>query len=528
MRRVISLFLPTWPTDRWRRSNQPHRLSAPPPAEEEAPLVLSARVGSRVLVHAAGASALALGVIPGMAVSQAQAMLPGLHVEVATPDQDAAALRGLAAWCLRFSPLVSSCAPDGVWIDSFGCAHLWGGEVAMLRHVVAQLRQAGISARAAMADTPGCAHAVARYGKAAVTVVPPGAVAEAMARLPVAALRLAPEVADALRLLGFDTVGQLIAAPRAPLTRRFGATALRRLDQALGRAAEPLEPVAPPELCRVRQGFPEPIATPDDLARVTSLLAGMLCAKMLRRQLGATRLDLVFQRVDGVAQWVRVGLGAPSRDVAHLTRLLLAQIETVDPGFGVDQVVLTASGAERLEGRQSVSDLACDSGAVDLTPLVDTLVNRLGGDRVFRQGSVESELPERSVTKKNPVGFGGSGGDIGALRRPPRGSPPPILPSWPRPTRLFCPPRRVEAMALLPDHAPVQFTWRRKPHRIRRADGPERVFGEWWVAEDEVFAVRDYFQVEDEDGQRFWLFRNGDGQHAATGDLSWFLHGVFG
>ncbi len=269
-------------------------------------------MGNRVLVHAADPAARALGVVPGMAVSQAQAMLPGLRAEVATPGEDAAALRELAAWCLRFSPLVSPCAPDGVWIDSSGCAHLWGGEAAMLRQIVARLGQSGISARVAVADTPGCAHAVARYGAAPMAVVPSGGAAVAMAGLPVAALRLAPEVADAVRLLGFDTVGQLMAAPRAPLTRRFGATALRRLDQALGWAAEPLEPVAPPEVCRVRQGFPEPIATPEDLARVTVLLAEALCAKLLRRQLGATRLDLVFQRVDGVAQCVRVGLGAPS------------------------------------------------------------------------------------------------------------------------------------------------------------------------------------------------------------------------
>jgi protein ImuB len=93
--------------------------------------------------------------------------------------------------------------------------------------------------------------------------------------------------------------------------------------------------------------------------------------------------------------------------------------------------------------------------------------------------------------------------------------------------RLLDPPQPVEAIALLPDQPPVAFTWRRKRHRVCRADGPERVHGEWWRRSAEVAAVRDYFAVEDEDGCRFWLFRRGDGADPATGDLRWFLHGLF-
>ena len=93
--------------------------------------------------------------------------------------------------------------------------------------------------------------------------------------------------------------------------------------------------------------------------------------------------------------------------------------------------------------------------------------------------------------------------------------------------RLLDPPQPVDAMALLPDHPPVSFTWRRVRHRVRRADGPERIAGEWWRSDAEMQATRDYFRVEDEQGRRFWLFRRGDGEDAATGDLRWFLHGFF-
>ena len=101
---------------------------------------------------------------------------------------------------------------------------------------------------------------------------------------------------------------------------------------------------------------------------------------------------------------------------------------------------------------------------------------------------------------------------------------------WPTrlhaPARLFDPPRPVEALAALPDQPPIAFTWRRRRYRVRRAEGPERVQAEWW-RNDTPLAVRDYFQVEDDTGQRFWLFREGNGLDPRTGNLSWFLHGLF-
>jgi protein ImuB len=525
MRRVVSLFLPNWPTDRVRLHDGP----------AAGPLVLAARQGRSRLITAASPEAAALGLAPGMAVSQAQAMVPGLQIAEADPAGDAAALRRLAGWCLRLSPLAAPCPPDGVWIDITGCAHVHGGEAALLARLTQRLAEAGLHARAAIADTPGAAHAVARAlqnkdggfgGSGAIRsrirdparstphptfIIPPGGQAAALQELPLRALRLAPDMAEALGRLGFDTIGQLMAAPRPPLTRRFGATALRLLDQALGRLAEPIEPVLPPELCRVRQGFPEPISTAEDLHRVTAFLAEQLCEKLRRRDQGASRLDLVFTRVDGTQATVSIGTAAPTRDAAHLGRLLLAQIENVDPGFGVETVMLSAPLVQRLGARQTLSVLTAPP-ETDLSGLVDMLSNRLGASRVFRAAPVESDVPERAVRHVPP----------GTIVR---AEWPSLLP---RPPRLLHPPRAIEAVALLPDQPPVRFTWRRVSHRVRSADGPERVFGEWWRSDAERAAVRDYFQVEDEAGQRFWIFRNGDGQDAETGDLSWFLHGFFG
>ena len=107
MRRVISLWLPTWPTDRLtrRRSRVPtkHRFvgCSGGALPVEAPVVTRARDGRRLVVAAANRAALALGLRPGMPLAHAQAMVPRLEVAEADPAGDAAALADLAAWCLR-------------------------------------------------------------------------------------------------------------------------------------------------------------------------------------------------------------------------------------------------------------------------------------------------------------------------------------------------------------------------------------------------------------------------------------------
>jgi protein ImuB len=506
MRRVISLYLPTWPTDRLRKlGGMPH--------DPRRPLLVAARQGSRRMITAVDAQGAALGICAGMAVAHAQAMVPDLAIEEADQAADASALGRLAAWCVRqATPLAAPNPPDGVWLDVTGCTHLFGGEAGMMGFLTSRLADAEIGVRAAMAETPGAAHALARYSQEPVTIACPGGMRSLLEPLPVAALRLEDDTVQGLRRLGFETIGALMRTPRAPLSRRFGGNALRRLDQALGHAPEPIAPLSLADMPRARLGFPEPIATPDDLARATGLLVDALCEKLRRRGLGANRLDLVFQRVDGASQAIRIGTAAATREAGHLLRLLLPQIETIDPGFGIEAMLLTASLTARLDARQSVSSLREDAQTMALAGLVDVLSNRFGADGIFCVHPVESDLPERSFRPMPPLTRTGA--------------------NWPgrlpRPTRLFDPPRRVEAMALLPDHPPVRFTWQRCTHLVRRADGPERVFGEWWASPDEVFAVRDYFQVEDENGQRFWLFRRGNGEDADTGDMQWFLHGVFG
>ncbi|HTY93504.1 MAG TPA: DUF6504 family protein, partial [Steroidobacteraceae bacterium] len=262
-----------------------------------------------------------------------------------------------------------------------------------------------------------------------------------------------------------------------------------------------------------RLAFPEPLLTPEALSGVIARLAAAVCAELERRGLGARRLDLVFERVDRARQAIRIGTARPNREPRHVGRLLDEQLEAVDPGLGIEAVTLSVPLAEPLAFAQARAELvAGEAEAADISVLIDRLVNRLGVRRVYRIAPVESDVPERSVRRVAPL-------DPATEARWPA--------ALPRPTRLLDPPQPVEAMAMLPDHPPVQFVWRRKRHRIRRADGPERIAGEWWRRDREWSATRDYWQVEDEDGRRFWLYRSGDAIDSATGDLRWFLHGFF-
>jgi protein ImuB len=507
MRRVVSLWLPTWPTDRIRRKLG----AAAPPAET--PLVLIGRAGRRRVVLAGDVAALRAGLRVGMHASKAQALMPGLIVMDADPVGDAEALERLAVWALRlYAPIVAADPPDGLVIDTTGADHLHGGEHAMATAMVERLAASGFVARVAIADTWGAAHAFARFLARPVTVMPPGESAKALLDLPIAALRLPQDMVESLRTLGFDRIGELADKPRAPLTLRFGPELGRRLDQAMGRSAEPIDPIRPPDLIEVRRVFAEPIAAAETIARYIGKLVVLLCEVLEAKGLGARRLDLLFHLVDNRIEAIRVGTALPVRDVKRLTRLLCDKIETVDPGFGIEIMRLAATLAEPLAPKQMISSLTEEPEA-DVSGLIDTLANRVGDQKLYRFAPVASDVPERSVRRVAPTAP-----DTGAAWPD----------HWPRPSRLLPVPEAIETLALLPDHPPVHFTWRGIRRRVKRADGPERVFGEWWKRDAELIAVRDYFQIEDEAGERFWIYRAGDGEDKATGSQRWFLHGIFG
>jgi protein ImuB len=462
--------------------------------------------GQRRILASVDEAAARLGLSAGMTVTHAQSLVPDLCVVDATPEEDEAALCRIALWCIRYSPLVTPDPPDGIFIDVAGSAHLFQGEAALIRDLCSRLHRQGIAARAALADTPGCAWGVARHGGASIVL--PGRASQAVASLPVAALRLCETTIASLHDVGIERVAQLASKPRASLRLRFGNEVLLRLDQALGSASEALTALIPPEVPRSELRFAEPVSDPEDMKRIIGRLCDRLSLELEARGIGARRLDLVFVRVDNIPQAARIGLSRPYREPRHLAKLLAERLVVIDPGFGIESASLTASWVEPMVERQTIGrHLSNDGSDVDVSQLVDTLGLRLGANNVFRLSPVESEWPERSVRR------------ISALH-------PKNHLDWPRhlprPARLFLYPEKIEAVAELPDHPPRLFIWRKRRHRVARADGPERILGEWWRDDQETNLVRDYYRVETEDGSRYWVFRD-----APTGQGgSWWLHGV--
>src|SRR5438874_6193323 len=354
MRRVMYLYLPRWPIDRLRRLGErraaatPSRSAAPAEAlVDGAPFATIIAEGGRRLLAALNPAAEAAGLAPGMPLADALSFLPGLATVPADPAADAAALTRLAEWCSRYSPWTAPDGTDGIKIEITGCAHLWGGEAALAADLARRFArpinsEGGISHRIAIASTLGAAWALARHAatEGGPVIVATSEERAALALLPVEALRLVPGTVRDLRRVGLRQIGELCPMPRDALARRFGEQVARRLDQAFGDMPEPLSPLGEAPLRRVRLSFAEPILDPADLARAIERLISDMVPRLAREGIGARRLDLGFHRVDGRVERIPVGTARPSRDPRHLAALFTAKLDTVDPGLGVEDMIL--------------------------------------------------------------------------------------------------------------------------------------------------------------------------------------------
>lgn len=477
------------------------------------------------VVYDVNSAALKVGLQRGQRIVDAKALCPQLISFEADPRSDAHALRRLAAWCRRWSPWVGQDGDDGLLMDATGCAHLFGGERAMLGEIEARIAGLAITTRTAMAPTRGAAWALARYGPN-YSVVTEGHIVKHLAALPVVALRIEAAAELLLRRVGLKTVGQLIEIPRAALGARFGQGNLKtlskkdgphpllRLDQALGLRDEPLSPAPHRLRLRVMQLLLEPIGHVEAVDHVLGDLAVRLCELLRDAGQGTRAIKLEGYRVDGGRAVLHVAASRPTRTAHHIHRLFQDKLETLDAGFGFDAIALEAVRAEALDA--IATDL---SGAANLdgnaAQLIDRLVGRLGDGAVLRPTLQESHIPERAVVWSHALDYR-----------------PPVRPKLPiktiRPHRLFSPPEEIDVTYGVPEDPPKSFTWRRQLRRVTRFEGPERIAPEWWRVGKRT-RLRDYYRVEDDQGRRFWLFRYGlygDGRSEAA--PRWFVHGLFG
>lgn len=495
------------------------------PPDLYAPLVLSdgAQAGARIV--AANEAAEAQDLYAGMPITDARAIYPALLVIPADPDGDVQALEQLALWGQRYTPFIRPDPPDGLILDLTGCAHLFGGEPRLAADLTQRLDTFGLSARLAIASTIGASWAAARHAPHSVTIVTDDmSISQTLAHCPMAALRLDDETIAALAKVGLKQIGDLLNKPRAPLAARFGMKLIQRLDQALGYDDESLNPMSPPPLYRAACQFIEPIITLSSIEEAARHLTAQLAEQLFKAGKGARQIELALFRVDGWFKTVQLRTSTLSHDATHLARLLCERLEGIEAhaGFGFEAAALSAHSVENITARQH--DFAGEHPAAleteDLTQLLDRFVNRFGADSVTRFVPQQSYLPERalaavSVLKANAPH------DWSEHHQTFMGGA-----AYARPLLLFPRPEPISVLVEMPDKPPVRFEWRRKAHRVVRADGPERIAPEWWRNSKTRQQTRDYYRVEDDAGHRFWLYR--DGLYKRKNDMpAWFIHGVF-
>ncbi len=457
-----------------------------------------------------------------MLLADARSLCPHLRTAPSDPLGDLAFLENLAVWARRWGPWSALDPPDGVLVDVTEVAHLFGGEKAMLEEAQTVLGRQGLAARLAIAPTAGAAWALAHFGPERAVLRAEDDGAQRLSTLPVAALRLDPDILLLLRRLGLKRIGNLYDIGRDTLQRRFrthrapASNPLVRLDQLLGRVPEPLLPVAVTHAPLVQRRLMEPLRHRSLLDRVVEDLAEDMVRELEGRSEGARMLELGLWRVDGEAVIRQLEMAAATRDPAHIIRLFGRKLDDVDAGFGIELVRLRAPWCETLPLSQADFEAAVENHGTGLAACIDRLTVRLGKHAVRRPDPHASHLPERAQTWRGPL-------DKAVLQEE--------FAFHARPLKLLDRPEEIAVLYATPDGLPRRFRWRGAVHEILRVEGPERIAPEWW-RERSSARLRDYYRIEDGQGRRYWIYRHGvmgdgRGQDRQGSAPQWYLQGLF-
>ncbi|HLG80484.1 MAG TPA: DNA polymerase Y family protein [Bradyrhizobium sp.] len=543
-RRILSLWLPRLPIDRIKRELACKK-NLQAKQDGDAPGVVVAKENNALKLYSLDDAAARYGLDIGMPLANARAICPHLVVFDADEAADARLLNDIADWCDRFTPLVALDFPHGLYLDITGCAHLFGGEAALLKLLCDLLTAQGFVVSAAIASTAICARTLTRHVHG--SIVADGEEARAVAPLPVSALGASEAITTGLRRAGLKTIGDVASRARYEITARFGAAFTARLAQALGEADGPISPRKPLPDYIVEKRFPEPIATDTAIAATLSKLAQMLVQAMAQQGKGARQLTACFFRTDGVVRGIVVETGQAVTRAEVIDRLFRERLESLsdplDPGFGFDLVRLSASRTEIVVQQQHDLDAHVHDND-ELAALIDRIAARIGSHRVIVHLPQDTHIPERAEL---PVPAQQNLVAASQAAWPPREDEPPL-----RPLRLFERPEEIQVIAEVPDGPPARFVWRRASHAVVRAEGPERIAMEWWRSDGQKQGqepgqaqgqkpgheqgrglTRDYFRVEDEAGLRFWVYRDGlydrerDPKTGRPVQPAWFMHGLF-
>jgi protein ImuB len=541
-RRFLSLWLPRLATDRARRLDA---------IDRAAPLAAIAKVSNAERLVCVDANTARLGLTAGLSLADARARHPGLVAVEANPAEEARLLEALCDWCSRFTPLAALDCADGLMLDISGVAHLFGGEQALMDSCVGRLAGLGVTAAGGVAGNPRAAWALARFSAQKIAPEPLSdkAFAKLFHDLPLAALGLDEKTVADMARAGLKRIGDIAFRPRAPITARFGALPMARLDALKGLERSSIAPrFAAPDFCAERR-FASPVQTVEAIEATLRKLADDLVVLLERQAKGARAIELALYRVDGDVRRIKVGASRPLNEARAIVRLFAERLaspqeETIDAGFGVDLMRLSCLAAEPLAPSQAELERAHEAErARALADLIDRLSARLGPRAVTRRELVEAHLPEqaeraapatlgearrrgeesRHCEERSDEAIQKPAAPTPGLLRFARNDGSTIAPG--RPLKIFARPEPIDALAEVPDGPPLRFRWRRVLHDVAAIEGPERIAAPWWRRPDAP--TRDYFRAEDSQGRRFWLYREGLwGRETAR--AKWFVHGVFG
>jgi protein ImuB len=267
----------------------------------------------------------------------------------------------------------------------------------------------------------------------------------------------------------------------------------------------------------------EPASHPEAASQALERLIPSLVRELQQRHLGARRLSLAGYRVDGSVGVASVATSIPSREAKHLQRLLADKAAALNPEFGFDAFTLQADWTEKLDAVQD-SLVEEPSGERELARLLDRLTVKLGPKAVRCPAPFESHLPEKAS------GWTPAVASLRAKRSNPAwiaASPSGLAMTAKRPQRLLDRPEAIDVIYATPEGMPRRFMWRRSVHDIARVEGPERIAPEWWRQPSSA-RLRDYYRVEDSEGRRYWIYREGLIGDGRGGLPPWFIHGLFG
>lgn len=511
-RRYLALWLPRLSTDRIERlAGQAGH------APDDRPLVTVAKRANALRIVAADALAHGLNLHPGL--SFADAKLRVSHIRVVEHDEaaDLALLEKIADWCDRYTPIIETEPPDMIVLDITGTPHIFGGETGLLKDLEANLARQGFVVRAAIAGTARAARAHCRFG--AGGVIGADMAREAALLLPVEALECGLDTLVALRRAGFNSLADLAARSRSPLIARFGATLCDTLALIFEEFDRPLTPRRPLPEFFAEQRFAYPIGLIDDIALALDSLLEAVCDQLYREGQGGRNFELSFYRADGKIERIGVLSGQPLNAPKVVKRLFDMRLDVLtdplDPGFGFDMMRLAVLAGDPLAPVQGGLDGKTEANR-EVSELVDRLSARFGAGAVQRFIARSTHLPERASASVASISDTQGNGQWRETR-------PSGVPS--RPMFLMFPAPEVDVLAEIPEGPPRRFSWRGVSHDVAKAEGPERIAPEWWRQTKDT-RTRDYFRIEDSNGQRFWLFRYGF-YGRDTEPVRWFLQGIF-